>query len=56
MNIYFLISVVILSLVVNNDTYTTAQISKKLLKTQAPQSNPKVLEKKNPCYLKILYH
>lgn len=46
MNIYFLISVVILSLVVNNDTYTTAQISKKLLKTQAPQSNPKVLEKK----------
>jgi hypothetical protein len=45
MNIYSLISVVILSLFVNKDTYTTAQISKKLPKTQAPQSNPKIIEK-----------
>jgi hypothetical protein len=45
MNIYSLISVVILSLFVNNDTYTTAQISKKFHKTPLTQCSPKIIEK-----------
>jgi len=45
MNISFLISFIILSLVVNNNMYITAQKSKKLDKTQSLQSTPKVIEK-----------
>jgi hypothetical protein len=45
MNLYSLISVVILSLFVNNDTYTTAQISKKFHKTPLTQCSPKIIEK-----------
>jgi hypothetical protein len=44
MNIYSLISVVLLSLFINNNTYTSAQISKKLYKTQSTPCKPKVIE------------